>query len=587
MKDMKRREFLQNASMLPLLTLSSIKGKEKEKKVRFHHYKNYKWHYTKEIKGDLVIIGGGIGGVACALSALQHGLNVILTEETLWLGGQMTSQAVPPDENPWVEDKGSTGRYKQLRNEIRNFYRKNYPLLDEHRNDPKLNPGNGNVSRICHEPRVSAQVIEQLLSPYISGKKLIVLKQHIPVKVETKGDHFLTIMVQSLETGNKISLTAPYFIDATETGELLPMGNVEYVTGMESQRITGEPHAPINADPKGMQACTWCFAMDYDPNGDYRIDKPQNYDFWRDFIPDLDPPWTGPLLSFTATHPVTLQERTLPFDPMGQTKANWWNYRQILDKNLFDTSIIPFSITLVNWPQNDYFLGNIIENKSKEEDIYHEKKAKELSLALFYWLQTDAPRPDGGTGWKGLRLRPDVTGTEDGFAMRPYIREARRIKAEFTICEQHIGKDARKELLKTQDYITPEFFNDTVGIGYYRIDLHPRTNHKNYFDVDSLPFQIPLGALIPQRVENMLPVSKNIGTTHITNGAYRLHHVEWHIGEAVGCLVSFCLNNTLKPRQVRNNQSQLEQFQQMLQSESIPLHWDKDILQQMGKKNKP
>lgn len=580
---MKRRDFLFSMGVSPILYFSSAKSNMNSQLPVRKGRMGKKTRKTDVIKADIVIIGGGIGGIACALSALQHGLSVVLTEETLWLGGQMTSQAVPPDENPWVEDKGSTRRYKQLRNAIRNFYRNNYPLLEEHKNDPQLNPGNGNVSRICHEPRISALVIENLLSPYISGKKLILLKKHIPISVETKNDYFSAIKVLSLESGNELWLYAPFFIDATETGDLLPLGKVEYTTGMESQKETGEPHAPAQADPRGMQACTWCFAMDYDPEGDHRIDKPENYDFWRSLIPELDPPWTGPLLSLTATHPVTLRERTMPLDPTGQTRASWWNYRQILDKNLFDTKLIPYSITLVNWPQNDYFLGNIIENKTKEEDLYHEKRSKELSLTLFYWLQTEAPRPDGGIGWKGLRLRPDVTGTEDGFAMRPYIREARRIKAEFTVCEQHISKDIRKDLFKTQEYITPEFFKDAVGIGYYRIDLHPRTNGKNYFDVDSLPFQIPLGALIPQRVENLIPVAKNIGTTHITNGAYRLHQVEWHIGEAVGCLISFCKENNLVPRQVRNNTTTLEQFQQTLQNDSIPLHWDKEILQQKGK----
>jgi hypothetical protein len=45
-----------------------------------------------------------------------------------------------------------------------------------------------------------------------------------------------------------------------------------------------------------------------------------------------------------------------------------------------------------------------------------------------------------------------------------------------------------------------------------------------------------LGALIPIRMENLLPAAKNIGTTHITNGCYRMHPVEWNIGEAAGAL---------------------------------------------------
>ena len=80
-----------------------------------------------------------------------------------------------------------------------------------------------------------------------------------------------------------------------------------------------------------------------------------------------------------------------------------------------------------------------------------------------------------------------------------------------------------------------------MGVGSYRIDLHPSTGGNNYIDISSLPFQIPLGALIPRRVENLLPACKNLGTTHITNGCYRLHPVEWAIGEAAGALAAYCL----------------------------------------------
>ena len=52
---------------------------------------------------DILIVGGGLGGVAAALAVLQLGRSVLLTEETDWLGGQLTAQAVPPDEHPWIE----------------------------------------------------------------------------------------------------------------------------------------------------------------------------------------------------------------------------------------------------------------------------------------------------------------------------------------------------------------------------------------------------------------------------------------------------------------------------------------------------
>jgi hypothetical protein len=52
--------------------------------------------------------------------------------------------------------------------------------------------------------------------------------------------------------------------------------------------------------------------------------------------------------------------------------------------------------------------------------------------------------------------------------------------------------------------------------------------------------------------------------THITNGCYRLHPVEWNIGEAAGALAAHCLNAGLSPRQVRNTPARLAEFQQLL-----------------------
>lgn len=113
--------------------------------------------------------------------------------------------------------------------------------------------------------------------------------------------------------------------------------------------------------------------------------------------------------------------------------------------------------------------------------------------------------------------------------------------------------------------MAPDFY-DSVGVGYYHIDLHPSSSGDNYIDFGSLPFQIPLGALLPKRLENMLPANKNIGTTHKTNGCYRLHPVEWSIGESVGLLVSFALNKKVIPRAVREQKPLLEEFQHLIRA---------------------
>jgi hypothetical protein len=147
----------------------------------------------------------------------------------------------------------------------------------------------------------------------------------------------------------------------------------------------------------------------------------------------------------------------------------------------------------------------------------------------------------------------------------PYVRETRRIRAEFTVLEQHIAYPLRPD--------GPELFNDSVGVGCYRIDLHPRVSGAGYLDMGCWPFQIPLGSMIPVRVENLLPGGKNLGVTHITNGAYRLHPVEWNVGEAAGLLAAFCLERSTLPRAVRNDPRLLDDFQSVLTRQGIELRW--------------
>lgn len=510
----------------------------------------------------MIIIGGSMGGCAAALAAAKSGKKVMMTEETLWVGGQLTSQAVPPDEHRWMEKFGCTRSYRAFRNGVRDYYRQHYPLTAEARNDALLNPGNGYVSRLCHEPKVALAVIEQMLAPYISAGRITLLLQHKAVSAETANNRVLSVTVESLATRERTVLTAPYFLDATDCGDVLPLAGVEYVTGSESRAQTGEPHAlPGESDPLDMQAITWCFAMDYIEGEDHRIEQPEQYEFWKQYKADF---WPDFQLSWTIPHYITLEPTEIGLFPE-EGRQNRWQYRRIIDKSKFQQGFFASDITLVNWPQNDYWLGPIFEI-SEEERAKHLYNAKQLSLSFLYWMQTEAPRPDGGRGYPGLRLRKDIVGTEDGLAMAPYIRESRRIRAETTVCEQHVSPEVREDR-------QTESFHDSVGVGCYRIDLHPTTGLRTYFDIAGYPFQIPLGSLIPVRVENLLPACKNIGVTHITNGCYRLHPVEWNIGEAAGYLAAYCLEHGWTPRQVRNQEPQLKHFQQMLLREGIELEW--------------
>jgi hypothetical protein len=530
-----------------------------------------------EFSADLIIAGGGMGGFAAAMAALRNGHSVILTEETDWIGGQLTQQGLScPDEHQWIETHGATQLYRDFRTAVREYYVRNYPLTESARTRKNLNPGDGSVSRLCHEPRVALAVLYNMLAPYLSSGKLRLLLEHKIVGADVSGNKIRALKARSTDSDKReVLLTAPYFIDATELGDLLPLTGTEYVTGAESRHETNELHAPEKANPNDNQAFTFCFAMDYVPGANNIINKPAQYDFWRSLVPNLTPAWSGKLLDLAYSDPGTLQRKALGFQPEGASTGhslNLWNYRRMIHKDNFKPGTYDGDITIVNWPQNDYFLGNIIDVKEKEFKK-HLENAKQLSLSLFYWLQTEVPRPDGGKGWPGLRLRGDVFGTKDGLAKYPYIRESRRIKAVFTILEEHVGTANRALITGKKSGNRAADFYDSVGTGYYHIDLHPASGGVNYIDFGSLPFQIPLGALLPVRMENLLPANKNIGTTHITNGCYRLHPVEWSIGEAVGLLATFALKKKIIPRAVREKKDMLEDFQNFIRSQGIETHW--------------
>lgn len=530
--------------------------------------------FSDNLKADVVIAGGGLGGCAAAFSALRNNLKVILTEETDWIGGQLTQQGVPPDEHGSIETHGSSELYRFLRRNIRKYYKNNYPVTNEAEEKEYFNPGDGSVSRLCHEPKVALAVLYEMFAPYISSGKLVVLLNHKVIKADMEGSRVRALEAQNVNSLRKVVLSAPYFVDATELGELLPLTNTEFVTGTESRRETGELHAPEVADPQNNQAFTMCFAMDYIAGENNTIDKPEDYDFWRSFEPKMEPPYSGKMLDLVYTHPSTLQPKALGFSPVGEDMKgvlNLWNYRRIINKNNFKKGTYKSDITIVNWPQNDYVLGDLI-SADKDGFEKHINQSKQQSLSLLYWLQTEVPRLDGGRGWPGLRLRKDIMGTADGMAKYPYVRESRRIKALFTILEEHVGRENRAMVTGKKENKSADFF-DTVGIGYYHIDLHPSSNGDNYIDFSSLPFQIPLGALIPVQTENLLPANKNIGTTHITNGCYRLHPVEWCIGESVGMLVSYALEKRKLPRQIRADKNMLGDFQSVIRSQGIETHW--------------
>jgi hypothetical protein len=224
----------------------------------------------------------------------------------------------------------------------------------------------------------------------------------------------------------------------------------------------------------------------------------------------------------------------------------------------------PSDITLVNWPQIDYWLGPVI-GVSEEE--------KQKTLAGRAGSESQLRALDSNRSSPPRRR----TGLSRHQAARRHHRHQER-PGEIRLHPRKPPHQSRIHRLGTARRIAirpngAEKFADSVGIGCYRIDLHPSTGGQNYIDVGSWPFQIPLGSLIPQRVENLLPAVQKPGRDAHHQWLLSPAPVEWNIGESAGALAAHCLQNNLTPRGVRNNENQLKDFQRVLKAQGVELDW--------------
>ena len=504
---------------------------------------------------DIAIAGGGMGGLAAAL-AIGVDCQVLLTEETSWLGGQMTSQAVSAlDENKYVESSGACANYLRLREAIRQAYRDNGNLTDSAKANPVLNPGSCWVTRLAFEPLVALPILEDMVAPLVATQTLTILKRTkiVAVALDEESAAIKALLAVNLDKGDFCEIHCRTAIDATELGDLLPLAKIPYSTGSDSRWITGEEFAPEVADAQNVQDYTYPFLLEYHPGQTHTIHKPADYDR---FVSEGKFSFDGYKMFVENIG----ERHLLPF----------WTYRRLIDKELFVPGTYDSDLAMINWDSNDLRGKNILDKEPREQ-CSNLSLAKRLSLGFCYWLQTEAPKDDDGAGkgYPGLKLILDKLGTKDGLAKYPYIREARRMAARTVVTAPDIVDDksagARSKL-----------FADSCGIGLYPVDIHGHQEIPGAAQ-PTRPFQIPISALVSDYCPNIIAACKNIGVTHITNGAYRLHPIEWAIGTAAGALARLALRAQKQPANFIQPDDQLLELQITLAEMGAPIYWFDDL----------
>jgi hypothetical protein len=526
---------------------------------------------------DVLVVGEGMGGTAAALASASAGVRTCLVAFQEWLGGQATSQGVSAlDEGiPWTSHPHFSADYARYRHLIRQFYLDTYSVVDPLNNydwegAAGFDPGTCWVSRLCYEPQVGAAVLDGMAAPFLASGNLVILRGLGLTGVLATGGHIDgAVFSATLGDGTSVEarIRSAVTIDATELGDVVALGAIPYRTGAEDRADTGETHARDVAGPDCVQPFTYTFILERRPSGeDHTIAVPPGYDASR--------------------YNLTAGRRYYMFDdPEGN--LTFWTYRRLIAAENFDEpAVFPNDLAMINWGPdgNDYddlCLGDepsgcSIVDKSPSDAAAILQLARDYTLGFVYWLQHDAPRDDGSCcGYPNLLLRTDIFPTADGLSPYPYIREARRIRAMITIGEEDIRLDpARSRAV---------LFDDSVGTNLYGMDLHQCAGGDILYEDPTwsgamLPAQIPLRALIPEAVDGFLAAAKNIGTTHLSNGAYRLHPSEWHIGEAAGTAAAMAAAEGIEVRQIADSTDRLRVLQHALVTQrGMPIFWWSDL----------
>lgn len=526
---------------------------------------------------SILVVGGSTAAYSATLTALRMNLDVCLVQPHKMVGGQFTAQGLPASDDGdllrQAESFSTVSGEKFAISKTQRWFRQRQRQLQAVAGRLQANPGGAWVCPLTTTPVVAAQAMNEPLMPYLASGKLRLIPESEPVEVlmnpaqGNQRQRVTGVIFEHSPTGKRFRITAPVTLEATDFGDLLELANLPSRVGQEARSDTGEAILREQAIPACQQSFTFNVLVERTaPGRGQLMDKPAGYG--RE-------PWLDPY-EFTEIYWLKRsghwQKRGF-FDAFGI-----FRYRRVLRQSLNEKAVSIGDVAVINWgtsphPEkveccgNDFRRGYLI-GTSREERKTLIQQARDRAKAYVYYLQTH--------GAADLRPRGDLTWSADGIALEPYVRESRRGIALTTIRHEDVAESF------FPDQARAHCFDDSVGIGqYHYLDLHgnlvPGHVTPTGKDVLALPFTLPAKALVPMTTDGLILSAKSIGTTHITNAAYRMHPVEWAIGEASGFLAVFAAWTSESPRTLVETLPLLRKLQGFMARNGIPLFWFDDV----------
>jgi hypothetical protein len=401
-----------------------------------------------------------------------------------------------------------------------------------------------------------------------------------------------------------------YVVEATETGEIIGLADVPYRLGIDPLSHLEPSSSSLSGDPYCTQGFTYTFAMEATEEPQqhqmppFYLQHHQYYSYELERLANFNLVFTyRQIWSEKLGEPEKFGGLTFYTPNPGDISLQNWTWGNDYRPGTAEDNLVYTRQQLEETGQlkADGWMGGL-----RTETF---KKGEDHALGYFYWLVEGTTDSRLGEGVKkpnpNNRLLTGLDspmGTVSGLSKYPYMREGRRIigrsypgyREGFKISEVDISRidyrdeyyrnalspvtyrqlwtvidgleaivDKKIDINKLQRRTRSTIYPDSVGIGHYAIDFHPCMNESPPEKAgnteregerrgagQAYPFQIPLRAMIPQKIDNLLVAGKSIATSHIAAAAYRIHSFEWSSGVAAGTTAAFALDKGILPYQL-------------------------------------
>jgi len=138
-----------------------------------------------------------------------------------------------------------------------------------------------------------------------------------------------------------------------------------------------------------------------------------------------------------------------------------------------------------------------------------------------------------------LRRQPGLENVRLSMASRETgVRETYRVVGERTITGE--------------DYLSGRLFEDALAYSYWMIDPHDSRakSAKLVYLEEGRVATVPLSAMIPKRIENLLVAGRAVSSDHLANSALRVQGSCMAMGQAAGVAAAIAARRSCDARQL-------------------------------------